>query len=310
MSNDVVLFPGNLPDYLRDGAAMDATTKALVGGGGGKRISIKGSVFRLVVDGQQIAEKEERFMDVVVVAAAPAVNRTYYEGAYQEGVVASPDCYSQDGVFPATDSKSIQSKSCATCPQNVAGSGQGQSRACRYSQRIAVVLDNDMEGDVFQLTLPAQSIFGKPEGSKMPLQAYAKHLAAHNVPITAVVTEMRFDTSSATPKLTFKPKRPLTKDEFDIAKSQGATMEAQAAITLTVSQMDKAEEKEAARAAKPAQRAPKQEVFEQEAEATTVAESAEPTVRKGKAKADEIAEKMGGAKLNLQETLAQWDDED
>lgn len=300
MSNDVALFPGNLPSYLKGGAAMDETTKALVGGGGGKRISIKGSVFRLVVDGQQIAEKEERYMDVVVVAAAPAVNRTYYEGTYQEGVIASPDCYSQDGVTSAEDSKSRQSIKCATCPKNVAGSGQNNSRACRYSQRIAVVLDNDMNGDVFQITLPAQSIFGKPEGNKMPLQAYAKHLAAHNVPITAVVTEMRFDTQSATPKLTFKPKRPLTEEEFNTCKAQGQTADAQAAITLTVSQMDKAEEKEQARAAKPKAEAKKPDPVEVEAE---------PQVRQSaKDKMAEINEKMGG-KSNLADTLAAWDDE-
>lgn len=299
MSNDVALFPGNLPSYLRDGAAMDATTKALVGGGGsGKRISIKGGVFRLVVDGQQIAEKDERSMDVVVVAAAAAVNRTFYKGAYQEGVIASPDCYSQDGVTPAGDSVEKQSNSCSNCPQNVAGSGQNNSRACRYSQRIAVVLDNDMDGDVFQLTLPAQSIFGKPESDgKMPLQAYAKHLAGHNVPITAVVTEMRFDTKSATPKLTFKAKRALSEDEYQTAKRQGATNDAKQAITLTVSQMDGAKEGEK-RAAKPAIEAPKEVA------------SDEPAVRtNAKAKAAEIAEKMGG-KMDIKDTLAAWDDED
>lgn len=299
MSNDVALFPGNLPSYLRDGAAMDATTKALAGGGGGKRISIKGGVFRLVVDGQQIAEKDERSMDVVVVAAAPAVNRTFYKGAYQEGVVASPDCYSQDGVNPAADSAEPQSKSCSNCPQNVAGSGQNNSRACRYSQRIAVVLDNDMEGDVFQVTLPAQSIFGKPEANgKMPLQAYAKHLAGHNVPITAVVTEMRFDTGSATPKLTFKAKRALSEDEYQIAKRQGNTGDAKSAITLTVSQMDGVKEGEKKVAPPAIEAKPKKEA------------EPEPEVRQNKAaKAAEIAEKMGG-KMSLQDTLSAWDDED
>lgn len=308
MSNDVMLFPGNLPDYLKGGAAMDETTKALVGGGGGKRISIKGGVFRLVVDGQQIAEKDERFMDVVVVAAAPNVNRTYYGGEYVEGQISPPDCYSQDGVTPEADSKNRQSTKCATCPQNVAGSGQKNSRACRYSQRIAVVLPSDMDGDVFQVTLPAQSIFGKPEADgKMPLQAYAKHLAAHNVPITAVVTEMRFDTNSATPKLTFKPKRPLTKDEFETCKDQGKSADAQTAITLTVAQMDKADEKEAAREQKAAPKA----AAKADPEPTPVAaeEVAEPTVREStKSRMKEISEKMG-AKPDLAAALAEWDDE-
>lgn len=328
--SEVTLFQGqNLPDYLRNGAAMDATTKALVGGGGGKRISIKGSVFRLVVDGQQIAEKDERSMNVVIVAASPSVNRTFYEGVYQEGVAAAPTCYSQDGITPAADSANPQGKLCSTCPQNIAGSGQNNSRACRYSQRIAVVLDNDLDGDVFQMTLPAQSIFGKPEGpnGKMPLQAYAKHLAAHNVPITAVVTEARFDTSSATPKLTFKAVRPLNEAEFNIVKRQGASDDAKTAITLTVAQMDKAQP--ATEAGKPARAEP----FEQEeaalaaAEATTKAKAgaqdvpweekaadtaAEATVRKSnKAKAAEVAEKMGSGKpMSVADIANSWDDDD
>jgi hypothetical protein len=310
MSNDVALFPGNLPSYLKGGAQLDATTKALVGSGGGKRISIKGSVFRLVVDGQEIARKEERFMDVVVVAAASAVGRTYYEGSYQEGVTVQPDCWSSDGITPDASSESVQSKTCATCPQNVAGSGQKNSRACRYSQRIAVVMDNDMTGDVFQITLPAQSIFGKPENGKMPLQAYAKHLAGHGVPITAVVTEMRFDMDSATPKLTFKPKRPLSKEEFDSCKEQGTSADALSAITMTVAQMDKAPTK-SERAAETASKSQSKRPAAQEKETPEdppAGEAAEPTVRASKStkeKVEAVSEKMGVAA-----TLAAWDDED
>lgn len=300
MSNDIALFPGNLPSYLKGGAQLDATTKALVGSGGGKRISIKGSVFRLVVDGQEIAQKDERFLPVVVVAAAPAVSRTFYASTYQEGVTVQPDCWSPDGITPDATSEAVQAKSCASCPQNVAGSGQKGSRACRYSQRIAVVLDNDMGGDVFQVTLPAQSIFGKPEAGKMPLQAYAKHLAGHGVPITAVVTEMRFDTASATPKLTFKPLRPLTEDEFNICKEQGSSMDAVSAITMSVAQVDKAPAK-SERAKQEIPRVAHTEVARPE----PVEEKAEPTVRKsGRAVVQEVQEKMG-----LAATLATWDDE-
>jgi len=64
---------------------------------------------------------------------------------------------------------------------NVKGSGQGESKACRFSQRLAVVFANDIGGDVMQLQLAATSIFGKEEGDKRPLQAYARYLAAQNV---------------------------------------------------------------------------------------------------------------------------------
>jgi len=55
---------------------------------------------------------------------------------------------------------------------------------------------------------------------------------------------MRFDTSSATPKLTFSAVRPLSEDEYQTCKAQGETEEAKRAITMTVSQTDAVEDKE------------------------------------------------------------------
>jgi hypothetical protein len=240
MSNEMTLFAqgGNaLPAHLR-GLELDATTKALMGGGTGKRISIRGGVFRMIVGGKEVAQNDDRAMNVVLVRSAEKTSRSYYAGTYVEGQNAAPACYSNDGVTPAADSKNKQSPNCANCPQNIKGSGQGDSRACRFSHRLAVVLENNLEGDVYQLTLPAQSIFGTGDNGKMPLQQYAKFLGGHGIPVTAVVTEMRFDTASATPKLTFRAMRPLSVAEMASAKAQGDTPDALNAVTMTVSQMD------------------------------------------------------------------------
>lgn len=245
MSNEMTLFAqgGNtLPAHLR-GLELDATTKALMGGGTGKRISIRGGVFRMIVGGKEVAQNDDRAMNVVLVRSAEKTSRSYYAGTYVEGQNAAPACYSNDGVTPAADSKNRQSPNCANCPQNIKGSGQGDSRACRFSHRLAVVLENNLEGDVYQLTLPAQSIFGTGDNGKMPLQQYAKFLGGHGIPVTAVVTEMRFDTASATPKLTFRAIRPLSVDEMATAKSQGDTPDALNAVTMTVTQMDGGEAK-------------------------------------------------------------------
>lgn len=246
MSNMTLFKGANLPSRLKN-QELDETTKALMGGGGGsnyKRISIKGNVFRMISGGKEIATNEDRAMNVVVVASAPANSRTYYEGQYKEGEAIRPACWSNDGQTPDKGVAEPQCSSCAQCPQNVKGSGQGDSRACRFSRRLAVVLEGDLEGDVYGLTLPATSIFGKGEDGKLPLQAYATFLGQHNCPVTAVVTEMRFDIKSPTPKLTFKAVRPLTDDEDEIAQRQGQTAEAKAAITLTVAQQDKVGEKD------------------------------------------------------------------
>lgn len=240
MSNELAVLEGGLPSYLK-GLDIDATTKALMGSGGGesKRISIRGGVWRMIVNGKEVAKNEDRAMNVVIVAAADKVSRTFYAKQYSEGgEVTAPDCWSANGDFPDQRVTTPQAKRCMDCRQNEKGSGMGDSRACRYSQRLAVVLASDLEGAVMQLTLPAASIFGSGEPGKWPLQTYARMIGGKGVPITAVVTEMRFDTDSATPRLTFKPIRVLTPEEHSIVIEQGKSQAATRAITMTVAETD------------------------------------------------------------------------
>lgn len=244
MSN-ITLFGGdNLPAFAKK-AELSDMAKALAGGGGntGKRISIKGGVFRLMSSGKEVAAIDERYMDVVIAKAAPKVFRIYHAAAYDGETASAPDCWSSDGDVPDKAVKNAQGDTCATCPQNIAGSGKGESRACRYQQRLAVVLADDMEGDVLQLPLPATSVFGKEDGEKRPLQAYARWLIAQNVNPDMVVTRMRFDTTAESPKLTFKAMRWLTEDEYATVTEQGATDDAIKAVTLSVGQMDGAKPK-------------------------------------------------------------------
>ena len=286
--SEMTLFSkgGNtLPAHLKN-LQLDATTKALMGGsgnGGGKRISIRGNVFRMMVDGKEIAQNEDRAMNIIIAAANANVSRTFYAGTYQEGQAMAPTCWSNDGVTPDIKSEQPQASKCASCAQNIKGSGQGDSRACRFSQRLAVLLENDIRGDVYQLTLPAQSIFGAAENGKMPLQSYAKFLGSHGLPVTAVVTEMRFDTASATPRLTFKAVRPLNEEELAMTQEKGQSAEAKSAIAATAAQMDGATKAEFIR---PAVEAPKAEP-KVEAEAV---ETAEPTKRAKKAAPKDVAD--------------------
>jgi hypothetical protein len=122
------------------------------------------------------------------------------------------------------------------CKQNVKGSGQGDSRACRYQQRIAVLLEGEVEKrEVYQVILPATSVFGDGEKGKMPIQAYSRYLKAHNTPVLGVITEMRFDTASPTPKLVFKPVRPITEEEFAVVTEMRESPEAGEAIKMVTS---------------------------------------------------------------------------
>lgn len=213
---------------------LSATTKALMGSSSeNRRISIKGNIFRMIVGGNEVAVNENRSMNVVIAAAAPKTSRQYYSSKWQDGVTTAPDCWSADGVTPSSSIAIPKHKTCEGCPMNVSGSGEGTSRACRYSHRIAVLLDNDIAGDIYEIALKATSLFGKGDKGKLPLFQYAKTLAAHNMNVTDVVTEMRFDIESPTPKLIFRAVRPLSEAEIEVVADRGSSIEALEAITTT-----------------------------------------------------------------------------
>lgn len=299
MSNVVAFNPTQLPAFAKTGE-LSALAKTLAGGGGGqlgKRISIKGGVFRLISDGKEVAAIEDRFLDVVIVSAASKISRTFYGEAYDPEKPAPPACWSADGEKPDASIKEPQHVNCAGCPQNIKGSGTGESRACRFSQRLAVVLANDVEGDVLQLTLPATSVFGKEEGENRPLQAYAKWLAAQSVGPDMVVTRMKFDTKAQSPKLFFKPMRWLTDDEHEACVKQGQTPDAKKAVTMTVAQTDKVEKPIVLEGKAPkAKAAPKAAESDEEVD--------EPEVRKEK------EAPVPKAKSALANVVADWDTDD
>jgi hypothetical protein len=263
--SELALFKNNLPDYLKE-VALDDVTKALAGGGGGsKRISLRGGVFRMVVGGEEVAKNENRSMNVVIVNAAKEVSRTFYAKAYNPSQDATaPDCWSADGQKPDASIEEPQHHNCAECPQNIKGSGQGDTRACRFSRRLALALADDLEGDIFQLVLPSKSIFGKGDLDHMPFEQYAKYVGSQGYNLNTLITEMKFDSDSDNPKLTFRPVNFLSKEQWESAKRQGETLSAKNAITMTVAQTDgvKTPKLEAPKAAPKAEKAVAEEVAE------------------------------------------------
>lgn len=236
--SDITLFQSNnLPDYLKE-VELDDLTKALAGNTSTKRISIRGGVFRLMVSGEEVAKNENRSMNIVIVNGGRHIGRQYYIGKYVPGETAAPDCWSNDGEKPDASIQSPQHSTCEGCPQNIKGSGQGDSRACRYQQKLAVLLADDINGDVYQLALAATSIFGRGDTDKMPFQQYAKYVGSQGKNINTLVTEMRLDSDSDTPKLTFKPVRFLSREEWEIARQKGDSPAAKAAITQTPATTD------------------------------------------------------------------------
>jgi hypothetical protein len=322
MSNITLFSPANVPAFARNNELSD-TAKALTGGGvtNTKRISIKGGVFRLVAGGKEVAAIDDRHLEVIIVKAAPKVSRIFYAASYDADNITGPDCWSNDGERPDPSAQNKQAATCMSCPKNIAGSGQNNSRACRYQQRLAVVLANNPSGDVMQLTLPATSVFGKEEGDKRPLQAYARYLAVQNPPVNPeqIVTEMRFDTKAESPKLFFKPVRWLTDDEYEIIKTQAESADAQRAVVMTVAQSDgvKPNAPKMELPGKPIKSVPVAAAEEPEEEETQVKAAKktkaapvadaedEPEVRKEAAKAPAVPAKKG----KLADLVSDWDDE-
>lgn len=298
--SEITLFKSGaaLPDYLRGEA--DDFTKRIAGGTQGKSISIEGGVWRLNVGGEEIAKNEDRAMNFVFVNASANVARVFYTGTYVKGQATAPTCFSADGKLPDPSIKTPQSSACATCPNNIEGSGQGTSRACRFFLRTAVALEGDLSGNVYRLQLPAKSIFGKPEGDKMPFQAYAKFLSGHTIPMSGVVTEARFDTSQSVPVLTFKAVRPLTRAEWDIAKAQGKSEDALRAIEVKFESG-----KDAAPGPLPASFTPAATAVVKEEPAAASAPVSEPTKRESKK-----AEAAPVTPKDVDSILAQWGSDD
>jgi len=212
-------------------------------GGGMRRISLRGGRFREIIGGEQVNVNSSGSLNIVIVNAAK-VSRTYYAGAYDPENPTPPQCWSSDTQTPAPDVPTEQrmASRCGDCKMNIKGSGQGESRACRFAQRLAVCIEGQYD-KVYQLQLPATSVFGEAKDGKMPMQAYARYLKAHKTPSMAIVTEMYFDENAETPKLFFKPVRPLEEAELKQVLEAKDSDDAQRAVTLTVSQTDNVQAK-------------------------------------------------------------------
>tara|TARA_R110000850_G_scaffold40108_5_gene103461 strand:- start:3655 stop:4578 length:924 start_codon:yes stop_codon:yes gene_type:complete len=283
--------------------SLQDTNDKLGGGSFGttRRISLKGGKFRNLVNGDQVSVSNNDTLNVVIIDAAP-VSRTFYDGEYNPEVVTAPTCWSSDTDKPDDNVDAPQASRCADCEQNVKGSGKGESRACRYSQKIAVSLEEDMD-NVYQMQLPATSIFGDTKEGKMPMQAYARFLKAHNTPVIAVVTEMKFDENSSVPKLFFSPSRPLEEVELNKAVASVESDATKNAIEMRVFDTDKnkkpKEEVVVERVPRKKKAAP---VLEEVEEAEEVEEPAKKVSKK-------VEETPPEEDKKLSSLMSQWDDE-
>jgi hypothetical protein len=205
-----------------------------------RRITMAKGVFRRIVNGKEAGKIKDGHMNVIVINALPKVSRQFYASAYDPDAAPTlPDCWSNLGDVPDPKAANAQSANCASCPQNIDGSGpNGKGRACRFNRRVAMVLEGDMSGDIYQFNIPAKSLFGKGTGNTHPFESYIKFLPANGESIDRIVTQIAFDENETADVLKFTPVRHLTDEEIDVVEAAQATQESKTVIQLTVAQQD------------------------------------------------------------------------
>jgi hypothetical protein len=309
MSNDISIFK-NRDVAVAGKKAPSALTQSLMKAGSKlKRISPRNGMFVRVVNGD-VAGKLKPPLRVVLVGVAQAnAQRQFYIKSYDPNAEATaPDCWSNDGNKPDASIKAPQGKTCETCPQNVKGSGSGNTRACRFERRVAVILPDEVggnnHGDIYQMKFASKSIFGKGAGQVFPLNAYIDYVIANGENIDGVITEVTFNEDNDNQSVLFRAvdfvaPHPELQDAVNEAV---ASPEAQKAVVLTVAAVDKGEggaNEDFETAKKPVTKAATVEVEEEEAPV------AEPTKRASKKAAPPPAETK-----SLADVVSAWSDDE
>ena len=300
MSN-LTLLNQDLPDFLQQ-AGVSELTKQLAGRTGAKRIVPKNGIFRKVVGGEEMG-KVKGDLNVIVVNASPHVGRIFYAQAWTpDAEPTSPDCFSNDGRAPDAGSTNKQADRCDSCERNIKGSGMGSSKACRYSRRIAVVLEEDfgtsLEGEVYQMNLASKSLFGDSVGDNThTFENYTKYLSNNGKSLDYVVTQVSFNEDNDNQSVLFTPVKFINKAIHNVTSKVAVLPETQKMVVMTPYQADasgRAPKLEAPKAAAPKLEAPQDDPIE------------EPKKRESK----KAAEPVVTTKKSLDSVVAAWSDEE
>jgi hypothetical protein len=260
--------------------------------------------FKRIINGEQIGNAIRGEFNAIIVDALPKVSRTFYAGKYDINAKATlPDCWSNLGDKPEPAASNKQHSNCAECPQNTKGSGENGGRACRFQRRIAILIEGDPTGEVYQFNVPAKSLFGKGNGNVHPFESYVKYLIGNRESPDTVVTNISYDLNADSMELLFTPLRGISDEEYELVTAAQADPETKRYVQLTVSaDSAKAEPKQVA--AKPA---PKPVVTRSDEPDEDDAPVAAPVKRTAKPTATEKAPAASG---DLASIVHAWGDTD
>jgi hypothetical protein len=216
-------------------------TKSVATGTAVNRIQTNtNGTFKRFVKGEQVGKAIRGEFNAIIVSMLPKVSRTFYVGKYDSNAKPTlPDCWSNNGDVPEAKSPNRQAANCASCKNNIDGSGEnGKGKACRFQRRVALLLEGDVSGDTYQFNIPAKSLFGKGNGITHPFESYVRFLAANEESVDYVVTNIAYNLDADTMQLQFTPVRPITDAEYELVVAAQADPATQRLVQLTVSEAD------------------------------------------------------------------------
>lgn len=115
---------------------------------------------------------------------------TFYDTAYKKGTIVEPACKAvgqlPSEMAPSPGVTKPQSQTCAACPQNQWGSGNGDGKACQNTRVLAIVQpDRQKDGDILLIKV-------SPTGIRH-FDKYAASVGSRfQTPLWGVVTEISF----------------------------------------------------------------------------------------------------------------------
>ncbi|MDE2097895.1 MAG: hypothetical protein KGL39_11650 [Patescibacteria group bacterium] len=227
-TTQAVNLPAHIAKLANTGLSLNETITGGMKSGGHPSIGIKASKWRLRENGAE--ELVESFtLDVIIVNANKYLSKVFYMGAYTGEEGKAPDCFSDNGTAPSAQAEKPQATNCAACPHNAWGSKVSPSgakiKACADYKKLAVVLADDPERNVYELRIPGASL--------KELNDIMTRLINNRVPIPAVIFRLSFDSKVDYPKVLFKPTGYVTEEQAVVIESWINSQEAKEAVGET-----------------------------------------------------------------------------
>jgi hypothetical protein len=218
----------NLPAHLLNRPSRGITAAAASGMGGARpaHISRMGNRFTLIDNAGNskpvmLMGDKGPYIDVIVVDANPYPSRVYYANGYDEDNPSPPDCFSDNGTGPSTQSVQAQSRTCEECQWRAWGSATSKLDgkaipACSTTKKLAVAVVGDPDEMVYEMVVPPGSWSDKTTGYRRYVNSVgAAMIGSRQCELSDVVTRIYF-IANKMGIMGFEPVRMINADEADM----------------------------------------------------------------------------------------------